>query len=94
VPARSQQDSFDQLIGIHRTIGTQRHKSVGGARLAGGNLGDVVGQHIEPPDLDWPLKLPEAPCQQLLDFVAGLARAVDQFLRGVPFNRTGQRQGI
>src|SRR3981081_2393412 len=55
VPARSEQNTLDQLLGIHRAVGTQRHKTIGGARLAGGNISDVVSQHIEPPDLDGPL---------------------------------------
>src|ERR1700737_2620596 len=67
---------------IHRAIGTQRHKGIGGARLAGSNIGDVVSQHIEPPDLDWPLKLCESPGQQRLSLVASLARPVRQFGRG------------
>src|SRR6202034_3488776 len=47
MPARSKQNALDQPLGIHRAVGTQSHKAVGGARLAGGNPGDIVSQHIE-----------------------------------------------
>jgi hypothetical protein len=60
VPARSEENDFDQPLGIHCAIGTQRHEGIDGARLAGRDSGDVAGQHIEPPNLDRPLQLFES----------------------------------
>jgi len=99
VPARSEQNTLDQLLGIHRAVGTQRHKTIGGAHLAGGNISDVVSQHIEPPDLDGPLQLHQPPGQQRLGFVAGLARLVQSLGRGdragsLHVDQTWQGQGI
>src|ERR1700723_3148395 len=58
--------ALDQPLRIHSAVGTQGHKAVGGARLAGGNPGDIVSQHIEAPNLYGALKLLEPPCQQAL----------------------------
>ena len=66
MPARSEQNALDQPLGIHRAVGTQSRKTVGGARLAGGNPGDIVSQHIEAPNLYGALKLLQPPRQQRL----------------------------
>src|ERR1700681_643089 len=66
MPARSEQNALDQPLGIHRAVGTQSHKAVGGARLAGGNPADLVSQHIQAPNLYGALKLLQPPRQQRL----------------------------
>jgi len=77
MPARSEQTALDQPLGIHRAVGTQSRKTVGGARLAGGNPGDIVSQHIETANLDAALKVLQPPRQQHLGQIAGLARMVN-----------------
>src|ERR1700716_1281782 len=56
VPARSEQHAFDESFGVRRAVRTERHKCVGRARLTCGNIGDVVSEYIEPPDLGHPIK--------------------------------------
>ena len=65
-PDISLQNALDQALGIHCAVGTQVHKAVGGARLAGGNPGDIVSQHIEAPNFYGALKLLQPPRQQRL----------------------------
>src|ERR1700733_14096086 len=74
MPARSEQNALDQPLGIPCAVGTQGNKAVGGARLAGGNPGDIVSQHIEAPNLYGAPKLLQPPRQQRLSLIAGLAR--------------------
>ncbi|HLQ89219.1 MAG TPA: hypothetical protein VK148_04175 [Xanthobacteraceae bacterium] len=99
MPARSEQNAFDQPLGIHRAIGTQCHEGIGGACLAGRNFGEVAGQYIEPPNLGRPLKQFEPLGQQRLGLVAGFARPLHDLGRNkraseVRFDRNGQGQGI
>jgi rhodanese-related sulfurtransferase len=63
MPARSEQNALDQPLGVHRAVGRQSRKTVGGARFAGGNPGDIVSQNIETADFDGALKLLQPPRQ-------------------------------
>ena len=74
MPAGSEQHAFDQLLGIHGAMRTQRYKGVSGTRLARGNIGNVGSENIKTPDLDRPIKLTEPLGEQRLGPVAGLSR--------------------
>src|SRR5262245_54051856 len=65
------------------TIRTQAHESVSGTRLARGDVGNGVGQHIETPDFHRLLQTGEAMVQLLFDDVASFLRPSQQ-LGGAP----------
>ncbi|WP_354114160.1 hypothetical protein [Bradyrhizobium sp. RT3a] len=94
VPARAKQHAFDELFRIHRAVGPKRHKGVGGPRLSRGNSGNVVGQDIEPPDLDHPIQHLQPLGQRSLHRIAGFARMLDDRRCGVALDRPRQRQNV
>src|SRR3954447_7441507 len=92
--ARSEENALDQPFGVHRAIGAYRHERIRGTGLAGGNFGDIISQHIEPPDFDWHVEQLQLLHERRLDLVAGGSRVVDDFGCNISRDRAGERQEI
>ena len=86
MPAGSEEHALDQTLGIHCAVRSQRDEGIRGARLAGGDIGDVIGQHVKVPNLHGPIKELEALDEFFLHDVASLVRLLQQLHFG---NRAG-----
>src|SRR5207302_11135670 len=92
--ARSEKNALDQTVGVHRAIGAYRHERIRGTGLAGGNLGDIISQHIEPPDFEWHVEQLQLLHYRRLDLVAGGSRVVDDLGCNISLDCAGERQEI